>query len=213
MVNYYPLMLNLAGRRAVIVGGGSVAAQKIRTLVETAADITVVSPELHDEIKNELVKERIVWKKKRFEEKDICDAFLIIAATNKSEVNMKVYEAARAHQLIMLVDRPELSDFIVPATVRRGKLAVSVSTSGASPGLARKIKKELAEQYDETYEEYLFFLEETRCRVLREVSDHHLKRHILKELLQPLFLELTRQGKVQEREGLVQQLLKGETVR
>ncbi len=213
MVNYYPLMLNLAGRRAVIVGGGSVAAHKIRTLVETAADITVVSPELHDEIKNELVKERIVWKKKRFEEKYICDAFLIIAATNKSEVNMKVYEAARAHQLIMLVDRPELSDFIVPATVRRGKLAVSVSTSGASPGLARKIKKELAEQYDETYEEYLFFLEETRCRVLREVSDHHLKRHILKELLQPLFLELTRQGKVQEREGLVQQLLKGETVR
>lgn len=209
MVNYYPAMLNLSGKRAVVIGGGAVAARKILTLLEANAEVTVISPNLHESIMEVFAEKRIIWRQKRFEPNDLQDFFLIIAATDQAMVNVQVYESANHHQLINLVDRPDLSNFIVPASLRRGPLTISVSTSGVSPGLARKIKQELAEEYDEVYEEYLLFLEQSRQRVLEEVGDIKQRRHILKGLLQPQFLELTRQANYIEREALLLELLTG----
>ena len=121
---------------------------------------------------------------------------------------MQVYENTSNQQLINVVDRPDLSSFIVPASFRRGKLAVAVSTSGAMPGLSRKIKQELAAQYDETYEDYINFLEHSRQRVLEEIADPNKRRKILHSLLQPIFLELTQQTKYAEREATFTELLK-----
>ncbi len=202
-------MLNLSGKRAVVIGGGAVAARKILTLLEANAEVTVISPNLHESIMEVFAEKRIIWRQKRFEPNDLQDFFLIIAATDQAMVNVQVYESANHHQLINLVDRPDLSNFIVPASLRRGPLTISVSTSGVSPGLARKIKQELAEEYDEVYEEYLLFLEQSRQRVLEEVGDIKQRRHILKGLLQPQFLELTRQANYIEREALLLELLTG----
>lgn len=209
MVNYYPAMLNLSGKKAVVIGGGAVAARKILTLLEVDAKVTVISPELHESIMELVLEKKITWKQKRFEPNDLQDFFLIIAATNHSAVNVQVYESANDQQLINLVDRPDLSNFIVPASLRRGALTISVSTSGANPGLARKIKQDLAKEYDEVYEEYLSFLEQSRKRVIAEVADSKIRRHILQGLLEPQFLELTRQANYKEREACLLQLLTG----
>lgn len=211
MVNYYPLMLNLTGKKVVVIGGGKIAAQKIRTLLQSDADITVISPNIHEEVQIELSHPKLRWVQKRFEpSSDIEDAFLIVAATNVPAVNLQVHEAAKPYQLIILVDRPDLSNFIVPATIRRGKLLLSVSTGGASPGLARKLKKDLAKQFDDQYEEYLEFLERARKQILHEITDVQKKRQCLRDLLHPLFLELTRQGNDTKREAHLRALIKGE---
>lgn len=144
---------------------------------------------------------QIKWLSRTFEAGDTSAYMLVIAATNHPEVNLQVVESAAEHQLINVIDRPDLSNFIVPSTFQRGKLLIAVSTSGASPGLARKISRDLADQFDESYEEYLLFLEEARKRVLLEVKDVRRKNQILKELLHPRFLEMTRLGMVEEREA------------
>lgn len=208
MTNYYPIMLNLTGKRVVVIGGGAVAARKIEKLLEANAEITVVSPELHEKIIPAFKDNLLTWKQKHFEPADLSDAFLIIAATNQAAVNLYVYESTTNQQLINIVDRPDLSTFIVPASIRRGKLTLAVSTSGAMPGLSRKVKQELAAQYDETYEDYLNFLEQSRQRVLKEIADPNKRRIILKNLLQPEFLEWTQQARYAERDEVFLELLK-----
>lgn len=208
MTNYYPIMLNLTGKRVVVIGGGAVAARKIGTLLEANAEITVVSPELHEKIIAAFNDKLLTWKQKYFESADLADAFLIIAATNQAAVNLQVYENTSNQQLINVVDRPDLSNFIVPASLRRGKLTLAVSTSGAMPGLSRKIKQELASQYDETYAEYLNFLKQSRQRVLQEITDRNKRRKVLKILLEPEFLELTQQARYAERDTVFLELLK-----
>lgn len=207
MSAYYPIMLNLTGKKVVVIGGGVVAARKIGTLLEANAEITVVSPKLHEKIIPAFDDNLINWKRKFFEPADLADAFLIIAATNQAAINLQVYENTSNHQLINVVDQPDLSSFIVPASFRRDKLTVAVSTSGAMPGLSRKIKQELAVQYNETYEEYLHFLEQARQRVLQEIVDPNKKRKLLHSLLQPIFLELTQQAQYVEREAAFNELL------
>lgn len=208
MNNYYPIMLNLTGKRAVVIGGGAVATRKIETLLEANAEITVVSPEIHEKIIAAFENNLLTWKQKYFEPADLADAFLIIAATNQVAVNLQVYENTSNQQLLNIVDQPDLSNFIVPASFRRGKLTIAVSTSGAMPGLSRKIKQELATQYDEIYEDYLNFLEQSRQRVLKEIADPHKRRKILKSLLQTEFLELTQQALYAERDEVFLELLK-----
>lgn len=208
MANYYPIMLNLSGKRVIVIGGGVVAARKIGTLLEAGADVTVVSPDLHEKMADMLSSEKLVWMQKYFEPVDLEDAFLIIAATNDTAVNVQVYKSINPQQLINVVDRPDLSNFIVPASFRRGQLTFAVSTSGAMPGLSRKIKQELATQYDEIYEEYLIFLEQSRQKVIQEIVEIHKRRQVLNSLLQPEFLELTQQAQYAEREALFLGLLK-----
>jgi precorrin-2 dehydrogenase/sirohydrochlorin ferrochelatase len=184
----------------VVVGGGKVATRKVETLLNADANVTVVSPEITDELKEWVKLQKISWKQKRFEEDDVAEAFIIIAATDHTEINLNVHQAAHPHQLINIVDRPELGNFIVPSTLQRGKLLISVSTSGASPGLSRKIKQELATVYDETYEEYLDFLSSCRQKVLEQVDQPVVRQYIFKALLDSKFIEMTRLNQFHERE-------------
>ncbi|WP_026677679.1 NAD(P)-binding protein [Fictibacillus gelatini] len=199
-MTYYPAMLDLKGKKVVIVGGGVIAERKIKGLLHSGAEITVISPSITEQVKEWVSSGKLSWENKRFDQKDCREAFLIIAATNNAGVNLRVYESAQNHQLINLVDRPDLSNFIVPSTLRRGKLSISVSTSGASPGLAKQMIETLSCIFDESYEEYMEFLDECRKHVKREIKDQHVRKKLLKELLHPRFLEMTRQGLYEERE-------------
>src|SRR3954454_4532967 len=131
-MSYYPINLNLDGKKVVVIGGGKIAERKITGLMETRADITVISLELTYRLNEYAQAGKITWKEKDFTDLDIQDAFLIIAATNQREVNLAVQKAAKPHQLISLVDDPEASNFILPSVVKRGRLSIAVSTSGAS---------------------------------------------------------------------------------
>lgn len=205
---YYPITLHLKGKNVVVIGGGNVATRKVRTLLGTKAKITVISPMITSEMKEWANTEQICWMEKSFSVEDVSHGFLIIAATDSEAVNEEVYQAVNPYQLINRVDRPDLSNFSVPSTFRRGKLMVSVSTSGASPGLARKISHEISKNYDDTYEEYVEFLNDCRVRVIAEIEGAEERRHIFKELLDSSYLTLTRSNLLQERNERFLQLLR-----
>lgn len=181
-------MLRLDGKKAVVVGGGRVAERKVTGLLGTGAQISVISPEVTDVLRTLAIQGTINWHSRQFDKTDLKGAFMIFATTNDSQLNQLVKQAAAPHQLIAIADDPEGSDFHVPAHVQRGRLSIAVSTGGASPILAKKIRGQLEEQFDLSYEEYLEFLFSKRQWILQEIKDISLKNKLLTELVSPQFL-------------------------
>jgi precorrin-2 dehydrogenase / sirohydrochlorin ferrochelatase len=181
-------MLRLKGKKVVVVGGGKVAERKVTGLLNTGARLVVVSPEATNELTSLASDGMLEWLKKPFSKEDIEGAFLIFAATNDDELNQYVKTAASDQQLVTIADDPERSDFHVPSHIRQGQLSIAVSTGGASPTLARKIREQLESQFDERYEEYVEFLYSARKRILAEVKDPSRKRRILTAIVSEEFL-------------------------
>ncbi|MDR4945272.1 NAD(P)-binding protein [Neobacillus cucumis] len=184
----YPIMLKLIGKKVVVIGGGKVAERKVQSLLNTGAEVIVVSPEATAAIQRLFEDGKIVWQKKSFSADDLQDAALIFAATDDHEINQSVKALAGKHQLVTMADDPDDSDFHLPAHVQRGRLSIAVSTGGASPTLARKLRASLEQQFDERYEQYLDFLFTTRQWILKEVDEPSLKRKLLTAIASEDFL-------------------------
>lgn len=203
MKEYYPLHIDLANKKIVIVGGGAVATRKVKGFLTSHAQIQVISPEITGELSRLAQAGEIIWKEKGFNPADLQDAFLIIAATNDYETNELVRASAEKNQLINAADEFEKSNCIVPSIIKRGKLTLSISTSGASPILTKKLRQNLEETFDERYEEYIDFLAECRKMIAKLVQDPGKKREILKAIVEdPRFLDS------ENRDHLFRQLLK-----
>ena len=134
---FFPMLVNLAGRKCVVVGAGSVAAVKIEGLLLCGADVVVVSPRATPAIQRLARAGRLGWRRKVFSRRDVRGKFLAIAATNSSKINEAVFRACVARGVLCnSVDDPEHCDFIYPAVARRGPLQIAISTGGCSPALA-----------------------------------------------------------------------------
>jgi precorrin-2 dehydrogenase / sirohydrochlorin ferrochelatase len=176
----YPISLLLAGRECLIVGGGSVACRKAADLVACGARVTVVSPELCPEIAR---LEGVVLIQRTFQEPDAAGKALAFAATSDAAVNRQVADAARRHGAwVNVVDTPAECDFFVPATLHRGDLAISVSTSGASPALARRLREQLEALFPERYADFVVLVGELRSEVIAQVSGPAERHAILSRL-------------------------------
>lgn len=208
-MNYFPLMVNIEFKKVVIVGGGHVARQKVEALLPTNAEITVVSPTVTDKLKTYLDEGRAVWKQKLFEPADLDGAALIFAATNDEAVNDAVEEATQHWQLLNRADALGRMDFMNPAVVRRGDFVVTVSTTGASPALTRKVKADLEEQYDESYAEYVAFLKEARLLILKNYEGD-AKKAALAQLLEPEILDWIQQKNEEKCAQFLRQIEAGE---
>lgn len=208
-MNYFPLMVNIDFKKVVIVGGGHVARQKVEALLPTNAEITVVSPTVTDKLKTYLDEGKAVWKQKLFEPADLDGAALIFAATNDEAVNDAVEEATQHWQLLNRADALGRMDFMNPAVVRRGDFVVTVSTTGASPALTRKVKADLEEQYDESYAEYVAFLKEARLLILKNYEGD-AKKAALAQLLEPEILDWIQQKNEEKCAQFLRQIEAGE---
>jgi precorrin-2 dehydrogenase/sirohydrochlorin ferrochelatase len=204
---YYAILLDLDGKGCVIVGGGRVAERKIAALLEANAYVTVISPEVTPVISKWMEQGQLKGILDVYDSQYSMEAFLVIAATDSAEVNERVYiDAIARGQLINRVDCQEQSNFIVPALVRRGKLSIAVSTSGASPSLAAEIRQKLEHEYGEEYELYVNFLGELRSLVQEQVKDSQERKRILKEVLELDVLASIRDGSF-NKEQFLEQLL------
>jgi siroheme synthase-like protein len=160
---YYPILLNIQGKKCLVVGGGEVALRKAQMLVEHGANVEIVSPTFCPQL-NQLVKDGTIQAIHRdYETEDLNDAFLAVAATDDIKTNEKVAtEARKIGILVNVVDKPDISDFIVPSYFRRGDIIVAVSTSGRSPALARKIRGELERDFKAEYAQLAVIASEVR---------------------------------------------------
>ncbi|MEK4227966.1 precorrin-2 dehydrogenase/sirohydrochlorin ferrochelatase family protein [Solibacillus sp. FSL H8-0538] len=207
MTIYFPALLNIDYKKVVIVGGGLVARQKLNALLPTKAEIIVVSPEVHESILPLFEEPQVKWRQKNFEASDLDDAALIFAVTNSEEVNNAVEEATQHWQLLSRADALGRVDFINPAVVRRGDLVLSVSTSGASPGLTRKIKADLEQQFDESYASYIDFLQQAREQIKRTFTNRTQRTAALQAMLDPRIFDWIRAEEQTKCEQFLQQLL------
>lgn len=181
MTSMYPVTLKLAGKCCTVVGGGAVAARKVKSLLEQGAEVTVISPVLDEELF--ALKEQFVWRSSSYTEGMLKGSFLVIAATDSREVNHAVYEWCEEHQvLVNVVDSLEESSFTVNAMVKRGDLMLAVSTNGISPAVSKKIREELEMQYGPEYGTMLEILKQAREEALRSVQDASKRRRFLQSV-------------------------------
>ncbi len=149
MANFYPVFLNLTGRRCVIIGGGQIAEGKISKLLESGAKIIVISPDATQGIRGFAERGDIEFQRRRFEAGDLVGAFLVIAATNDRVVNQEIFEEAEKQGVLLnAVDDMPRCSFITPSIVERGPVTIAISTGGASPALARKLRETLSDSND-----------------------------------------------------------------
>ena len=165
-ITYYPVFLNVKGKKCVVVGGGQVALRKVRVMLEHGADVEVISPDLCPELAKLAESGEIRALGRDYQEGDLKNSFVAIAATDNSEINRRVVaEARRKSVLVNVVDDAENSDFIVPSYLRRGEITIAVSTGGTSPALARKIRSRLEKELGDEYALLVGLIGEVRAEL------------------------------------------------
>lgn len=181
--NYYPAFLDIAGKRCVVIGGGSVAERKCPPLIRAGARVTVISPKLTQGLEALKRKGLITHVGRHYRKGDMKSAFVAIAATDSREMNLKVVADAALHKtLLNVVDNPPLCNFIVPSVLRRGPLTIAISTSGVSPAMARTIRKNLEELYSPELSKYLRLLNTIRTKAIQDIPDKRKRSALLKGL-------------------------------
>jgi precorrin-2 dehydrogenase / sirohydrochlorin ferrochelatase len=184
----YPLFLDLIGKICVVVGGGRVAQRKCLTLVKAGAAVTIISPTLTPLLEKYKRDGLIIHKKRRYQRGDIKTAFLVIAATDSEKTNKKIaLDATAIQKLLNVVDNPSLCNFIVPSVVKRSLLTIAISTGGASPSMAKAIRKELEKLYGPEFSRYLRVIKKIRSKAMEEIPDKREREKFLKNLIKKIF--------------------------
>jgi len=161
---FYIACLKLKGRRCLVVGGGEIGLEKVEGLLACGGDVVLMAPEAHEELERLAAEGSIAWERREYAgPQDLEGTFIVIAATDDTDANIRIYEdAERRAMLVNVVDVPPLCNFILPAIVRTGPLAIAISTAGASPALAKRMKREISALFGEEYARLAVLLNDAR---------------------------------------------------
>lgn len=195
MAGYLPVMLDVSGQKIAVIGGGTVAERKVQSLLEAGAAVTVISPALTAVLSGLVEEGKIQWVARGYEPGDVRGAFLVYAASSDPAVNEAAVAEAKALGLpVNVASHAEAGNFITPGVLRRGRLTVAVSTSGAGPSAAAEITSQLAEVLGEEYGPYLDFLHMMRTEIKSLVPSAEERRRLLHRLGRLDVLNSVRQG-------------------
>lgn len=195
-MSYYPISLDLTDAKCLVIGGGEVAVRKVTALAEAGARATVIAPEIDPRIEAISGVEIV---RRGYDKGDLSGHVLIFAATDDTSLNAEIYREASEHGILVnSVDDPEHCSFIVPSVLRRGDLTIAVSTSGRSPGLSRKLRRELEEVFGPEYADYVRLLGEMRSKVKARYASQSDREAAFMRMLDGGILELLREGKADE---------------
>lgn len=209
MSAYYPVFLDVRNRKCVVIGGGNVGEEKARKLLECEARVVVISPEVNAAVRELAEAGKVTWLPRAYQPGDLEGAFLAIAATDSNQVNRQIAaEAEQRNVLLNVVDVTHLCTFMAPAVARRGDVTIAVSTSGASPALARKFREELSRSRILEYADLAPLLADVRKELRRmgvRVDTDHWQKCITQELL-----DMVQAGRYEDaRKALMSDLLEG----
>ena len=183
---FFPMLVNLAGRKCVVVGAGKVAAAKIDGLLACGASVTVVSPRALPAIQRHARAGMLIWRRHAFSARDLNGAFLAIAATSSRKTNAAVFRACATRCIFCnSVDDPEHCDFIYPAVVRRGPLQIAISTGGRSPALASRLRRQFEQKFGPEWGAWVNHLGQLRENLLHRDLSVTARRERLRKLASP----------------------------
>jgi precorrin-2 dehydrogenase / sirohydrochlorin ferrochelatase len=198
-MRYFPICLDLQNQPVLVVGGGPIAEGKALQLAEANARIHIVSPTLTDPLRQKVDEGVMTYRRGEFCEADLDGHFLIICSTNVQSVNETVAKTAQSRGLLCnVVDQPALCNFITPTIVSRGDLQISISSSGKSPSVAQRVKREISELIGEEYETFLQITGELRMNARQALPTYETRRDFLKSYVDSEALELIRAAKIEE---------------
>ncbi len=192
----YPVFLiGLAKKRCIVVGGGHEAQRKIEGLLECDAAVTVISPEATETINAWVEERKVTWIARNYIPGDLRDAFLVIAATDNSQTNVRIREEAEVEgALINVVDDPARCSFIVGSIARQGALTIAISTSGCAPALAVRLRQRMQSEFGPEYAAFLDLMEGVREPLAACYPDFQTRRARWYALVDSNILDLLRQG-------------------
>jgi precorrin-2 dehydrogenase/sirohydrochlorin ferrochelatase len=191
----FPLFLKLENRPCLVVGAGAVAESKIAGLIEADARVRVVAPQATSQVQLWGEQKRIDWHQRLFESSDLHEMFLVVAATPSTPLHEQIFaEAHRRGVLCNVVDVPQLCDFYYPAVVRRGALQIAISTSGESPALAQRLRKELEIQFGPEYEAWITAIGDVRAEIATKDMSPEDRKELLHTLASEEFFRKFRGG-------------------
>jgi precorrin-2 dehydrogenase/sirohydrochlorin ferrochelatase len=208
MPAYYPLHLNIAGKKCLVVGGGRTAARKIATLLRCGSRVVVIAPEAVPAIRALARREKIQWRKRRFRASDCAGTFLMFAATDSAETNRSIARLGKEKSIMVNVaDSPADCDFIVPALVERGPLTISIATEGLAPVLSRGIRMDLERSFGPEYIRYTRLIGEARSAIVKNTQlTGKQKRKALQSLLSLPIRERLALGEMISRRDVLKKL-------
>ncbi len=207
-MRYYPINLDIQGRRCLVVGGGSVGTRKVVTLLNCGAAVTVISLRANEKL-NELAEAgSINLQNRSYRTADLKDVFLVIGATDDETLNQKISRDAVSRNILCnIADRPAACNFILPSIVHRGDLVITISTSGKSPALAKKLRKTLERQFGEEYAVMLQLMGAIREKLLRQAHEPEAHKHLFNQLIDNGLLEMIREDRKDDINGLLENTL------
>ncbi len=204
---FYIACLKLKGRRCVVIGGGFIGLEKSEGLLACGGDVTVISPDAGPELEALAAEGSIAWEQRDYAgPADLEAVFIVIACTDSTETNIRIYEdAEKRAMLVNIVDVPPLCNFILPAIVRTGPLAIAISTAGASPALAKRMKREIAGLFGEEYAQLAIMLNEARGWAKGTLPTYQDRKAFFEEIVggEPDPIELLRDNDVAAVQDLI----------
>ena len=207
-MRYYPIHLDIQNRNCLVVGGGGVGTRKVTTLLNCGAKVTVVSPEISQRLHNLAETAPLTLKSRPYRCADIEGMFLVIGATNDMKLNRQISnDAEQLNTLCNIADRPEVCNFILPSIVRRDDLVITISTSGKSPAMAKKLRKALENQYGEEYGTLLRLMGTIRKKLLRQAHEPEAHKPLFEQLISSDLIEMIQAGKIDEIDALLFEVL------
>jgi len=183
-MRYYPIFLDIQNRACLVVGGGTVGRRKVERLLECGARVTVVAPTAGRKLQELAAAGRIALRKRPYQSIDLDGMFLVIGASNDERLNLQIkMDADRQGKLCNIADRPEACHFILPAVVERGDLVIAISTSGKSPAVAKRIRKDLETMFGPEYSDFLRLMGAVRRKLLKGKHEPEEHKHLFEQLI------------------------------
>jgi len=204
---YYPVFIDVKGRRCVVIGGGNIGQEKVEKLVECGADVVVISPQVNSPVQQRAEAQELTWVRRDYRPGDLETAFIAIAATDDNDVNRQIArEAEERNVLLNVVDVTHLCTFIAPSVASRGAVTIATSTGGASPALARTFREMLSTSRILEYADLAPLLSDARSELKRKgvrVEPDHWQTQITEELLDLVQADETQKARRMLMDGLL----------
>ena len=208
IMKYYPIHLNIKNRNCLVVGGGAVGTRKVNTLLTCGARVTVISPAPAQQLKKLAEKGSITLRERIYRSADLKDMFLVIGATDDEKLNHQISEDAGQFGILCnIADRPEACNFVLPSIVQRGDLVITISTSGQSPALAKRLRRRIEAQFGEEYADFLLLMGAIRRKLLSKAHEPEAHKALFNQLIDSGLIELLRTGQKKELNSLLYKIL------